>query len=430
MEELSTDVLLSIEDINTEEAIPIQLNTEAKIKIANAIINSIFELGILEFKLICILASQKFDDDEKVYRVSANVLGELMNLSQKNRYTQLHCICCKLLKSGVQVFVRKNKNKIAWLGTPWFNFIFYDEGVIYFSFHPLIRPYITMLKSAYVTSSRDLFIAFRSIYSLRLYLILRMWFNMGHKTKTLTIENLKMLFCNSIKYNSVTDFIRFCVLPAIAEIEKLSSLRVKVIPIKTKAKITKITFVITEVVDTVAVIDDKSDEKERLARELMERCRCSERTIKKHLAEHSPERIIRWAEYTLSRDGIRNRAAYLTELLKKDYEDSEPAVTEPPKLAETPVPVPEQIEPSKEENGEKAECSQLLTEIQSLTAEEQEKIYLMVLDYCSQTKNKILGRVFRLNGVAGCVTNESVSGSYAQILREIRGISNDETSQR
>ncbi len=426
MEELSTAVLLSIEDINTEEAIPIQLNTEAKIKIANAIINSIFELGILEFKLICILASQKFDDDEKVYRVSANVLGELMNLSQKNRYTQLHCICCKLLKSGVQVFVRKNKNKIAWLGTPWFNFIFYDEGVIYFSFHPLIRPYITMLKSAYVTSSRDLFIGFRSIYSLRLYLILRMWFNMGHQTKTLTIENLKMLFCNSVKYNSVTDFIRFCVLPAIAEIEKLSSLSVKVIPIKTKAKITKITFEITEEVDTVAVIDDKTDEKERLARELMVRCKCSERTIKKHLAEHSPERIIRWAEYTLARDGIRNPAAYLSSMLKKSYEEGEPAMAEPPKLVETSVP--EQIEPSEEEKAENAKVSELLDEIRSMTSEEQERVYCAVLDYCKKTEKIVFFNLFKTIGVAGCINNNSINRSFLHFVRLMRRDLSDKTS--
>lgn len=426
MEELSTAVLLSIEDINTEEAIPIQLNTEAKIKIANAIINSIFELGILEFKLICILASQKFDDDEKVYRVSANVLGELMNLSQKNRYTQLHCICCKLLKSGVQVFVRKNKNKIAWLGTPWFNFIFYDEGVIYFSFHPLIRPYITMLKSAYVTSSRDLFIGFRSIYSLRLYLILRMWFNMGHQTKTLTIENLKMLFCNSVKYNSVTDFIRFCVLPAIAEIEKLSSLSVKVIPIKTKAKITKITFEITEVVDTVAVIDDKTDEKERLACELMARCKCSERTIKKHLAEHSPERIIRWAEYTLARDGIRNPAAYLSSMLKKSYEEGEPAMAEPPKLVETSLP--EQIEPSEEEKAENAKVSELLDEIRSMTSEEQERVYCAVLDYCKKTEKIVFFNLFKTIGVAGCINNNSINRSFLHFVRLMRRDLSDKTS--
>lgn len=384
MEELSTDVLLPVEDINIGDAIPIQLNTAAKIKIANAIINSIFELDVLEFKLICILASQKFEGNEKVYRVSANALGEFMNLSPKNRYTQLHCICSKLLNRSVQAFIRKNKNKISWLGTPWFNFILYDEGVIYFSFHPLLRPYITMLKSAYVTSSRDLFIAFRSIYSLRLYLILRMWFNMGHQTKTLTIENLKMLFCNSTKYNSVTDFIRFCVLPATTEIEKVSSLRVKVIPIKTKAKITKITFGISEVVATATVIDNETNEEEMQARELMTKCDCDERTINRLISQHSLERIIHWAKYTISRDGIRNRAAYLTEMLKKDYEDSEPAVTEPFKLVETRLPEP--IEPSEEVN----KYEEAFNRFSSLSDEEQVRIYEDVLHRADGFKKRML----------------------------------------
>lgn len=409
---------------------PIQLNTNAKIKIANAIINSIFELDVLEFKLICILASQKFEGNEKVYRVSANALGELMNLSPKNRYTQLHCICSKLLNRSVQAFIRKNKNKISWLGTPWFNFIYYDVGVVYFSFHPLLRPYITMFKSAYVATSRDLFISFRSIYSLRLYLFLRMWFNIGHKIRTLTIENLKMLFCNSVKYNSVSDFIRFCVLPAIAEIEKLSSLTVKVVPVKTKAKITKITFEMSEVVDTV-MIDNGTNKEEKRARELMSQCRCSERTINRLMSQHSPKRIIQLAEYTMARDGIKNPAAYLTEMLKRSYEDSEPAVDKSEKVVKAPVP--EQIEPSKEEKAaeaaKKAGANRLLAEISELPITEQEQLYVQVRRYCEKTKNMIYLQLVEKYGVTGCSQNEIFKLTYAKLISQMKEENDDDTSR-
>ena len=130
---------------------------------------------------------------------------------------------------------------------------------------------------------------------------------------------------------------------------------------------------------------------------------------------------------------VKNMAAYAATCLRNGYYTQTPEpkkietrLPEPEPLEEENKQTPEEIEQQKIQE-EKEDKEKVIEELKSLPEDEQEKIYFTVLNYCSQTQNKILGKVFRLNGVAGCVTNESITGSYAQILREIRGISYGET---
>lgn len=372
----------------------VDLKTENRI--GNAIINGIFGMNTIEFRVICALASQvpRIQNDKTIYSIPVKAIGELMSLNPKSRYVQLATVCREIAGKTVVVEFSKNKKSKAWIALKWFDFIVYNNSVITFKFANEIQPYLTFVQKAYVAIPTQLLMQFRSFYAIRLFLLVRQWYELNQQTKTLTLDELKYLFGIGDKYKSYTDFWRFVLVPAIKEVEQLTQLRICCTPEKSKTRVTSIVFNITEAIDTVVVVDDGANEKERLARELMERCRCSERTIKKHLAEHSPERIIHWAEYTLARDGIRNPAAYLSAMLKKSYEEGEPAMAEPQKVLKALVP--QSIEPTEKEKTEKliiedvSKYEEAFRKFKSLSDEEQVQIYEEVLRRADGFKKRML----------------------------------------
>ncbi|MBQ9763700.1 MAG: replication initiation protein [Phascolarctobacterium sp.] len=415
MEELSTGLNVDLETEN---------------RIGNAIINGIFGMNTIEFRVICALASQvpRIQNDKTIYSISVKEIGELMSLNPKSRYVQLATVCREIAGKTVVVEFSKNKKSKAWMALKWFDFILYNNSVITFKFANEIQPYLTFVQKAYVTIPTRLLMQFRSFYAIRLFLLVRQWYELNQQTKKLTLYELKYLFGIGDKYKSYTDLSRFVLVPAVKEVEQLTKLRISYTPEKSKTKVTGIVLNITEeAVDTVVVIDDGTNEKEIRARELMSQCRCNERTINRLISQHSLERIIHWAKYTLDRNGIKNPAAYLTEMLRKSYEGSELAVAEPPKVVRAPVPAP--IEPSEEEKTEKLRKEDIFEEtfrkFKSLSAEEQVQIYDEVLRRADGFKKRMLA-VYSANTIGTQLLYRNV---FLEYYAEMMGDKiNDETS--
>ena len=357
----------------------------------------------IEFRAICALASQVpiKENDETIYSVSVKELAQLMNLNDKSSYAQLEPLCRNISGKTIVIEISKNKHTKAWIPRQWFRFIVYDNGVVYYSFSPEIQPYLSLVRQAFVEIPTRLLMEFKSFYGIRLFLLAKQWYDLAKRNnqcfakRRLSVEEIKNIFVLEGKYKSFADLARFVLRPAIKEVEQLTQLRLSFTTEKSKTKVTGIVFSITEVVDTVVAIDDGTNAEEIRARELMSQCTCNERTINRLLRLHSPERIIYWADYTLARDGIKNPAAYLTKLLKKDYEGSEPAVAEAPKKINKPAPVSQQNEISKEEKAEKLIIEDVTKEeafgrFRSLSDEEQVRIYAEVLHRADGFKKKML----------------------------------------
>lgn len=380
----------------------IMVNSHAKNRISNAIINGIFDMKTIEFRAICALASQVpiKENDETIYSVSVKELAQLMNLNDKSSYAQLEPLCRNIAGKTIVIEISRNKYTKAWIPRQWFRFIVYDNGAVYYSFSPEIQPYLSLVRQAFVEIPTRLLMEFKSFYGIRLFLLAKQWYDLAKRNnqcfakRRLSVEEIKNIFVLEGKYKSSADLARFVLKPAIKEVEQITKLRISFIPEKSKTKVTGVVFEITEVVDTVAVIDDKTDEKEIRARELMSKCECDERTINRLISQHSLERIIHWAEYTLGQNGIKNPAGYLTKMLKISYEDSEPAVAELPKVVKAPVP--QQIEPSEEEKVEKliiedvSKYEEAFRKFRLLADEEQVQIYEEVLRRADGLKKRKL----------------------------------------
>lgn len=377
--------------INIDSAIPIKFKSNSQNKIANAVINGIFDLTTVEFRLICALASQvpKKNTISGCYSISVNELGALMNLNVKNQYAQLEESCISVVENPIYVEAKKERGKKAWVVVPWFDFIAYNEGTVYFQFKSAIQPYLIFVSTAYVAVPTKLLMQFRSFYSIRLYLLLQQWYDTEQYEKKMTLESFKVMFKLGEKYKSYTDFFRFVLKPAIGEVEKLTDLRCELTVIKIGKRVSDLIWKINRLIS----LPEITDEKELKVFELLKKCKCGEKSIRRYIKKYSFERIIRNAEYTLRQKNVIKPAAYVRKAIEDDYGLNKSSSDSKITTADETKDVVNEIPQNNEEDIVLRDNQ--LKELYSLTEDEQKIQFEKVLVYIKQNENiqnKILER--------------------------------------
>lgn len=122
----------------------------------------------------------------------------------------------------------------------------YKKGYIKVRLHEDLRPHLLELKKNFTQFELSIPLSMKSKYSVRLYEILRSYKNLGKYNTQL--EPLKELL-NAQNYNLAGDFFRWCINPAVKEINAVSDLEVHITKLYDKynrKKITGIAFEIKE----------------------------------------------------------------------------------------------------------------------------------------------------------------------------------------
>ena len=410
------------------------VNSEAKNRIKNALINGIFSLTTIEFRVLIALASQvpRYENDKRYYSIKITELGKLMKLNQKNQYAQIETACRGLPNKSINVECGRGRKKKSWLSVAWFDFIAYTEGLIAFRFAQGIQPYLTYVRGAYVDIPTQLLMDFGSFYGIRLFLLARQWYEIARRNgkisavRKISIEEIKNLFVLEGKYKSSADLVRYVIEPAIKEVEKLTSLRISFTTQKTKTKITDIIITVSEVVDTV-VADTVSDSQEGLARELLIKCQCNSDTISSLFRDYSFERIIRNARYTLVQKDVHSLAAYVRVAIKEDYnqEVKNSSVSVCQKQIEE-VPALKTEEELIEETNKRIIAKKIMAEICLLSVAEQEHLHKDAIEYCNHN-NPLFASILETKGFRKCVDDGGFRTIYANIIHEMRGCNIDGT---
>lgn len=404
------------------------VDSEVKNRIKNALINGIFSLTTIEFRVLMALASQvpRYENDKRYYSVRIAELGKLMKLNPKNQYEQIEIACRGLTNKSINVECGRGRKKKSWVSVAWFDFIAYNDGLIAFRFSQGIQPYLTYVRGAYVDIPTQFLMDFGSFYGIRLFLLARQWYEIARRNgkisavRRISIEEIKNLFVLEGKYKSSADLVRYVIEPAIKEVEKLTSLRISFTPQKTKTKITEIIITVLEVVDTV-VTDVVSSSQEELARELLIKCNCKANTISSLFRDYSFERIIRNARYTLVQKDVHNLAGYVRVAIKEDYnqQDKTSSVSVLPKQAEE-IPVLKTEEELIEEDNKRIVQNQIIAVISSLSVAEQEQLHNDVVEYCIHNA-PIFANLFKIYGFKKCVEDGSFRSIYADMINRMRG---------
>ena len=335
-----------IQDLE-EHGKEILLSNDAKIKWHNNMVEAHFAATSREMRMLIALSAHidKNGDDFEYCVVSAKDLGAVMNLDPHGAYKILKDIVAKLFTKPI-VFKSIDKNKEGQPKKVDYYHIFYrltydnDNCSIGYQFSPAVKPLLLQVKSAYVETSIDVLMRFKCAYSSRIYLYIVRWSKLG--TYTISMRDLREQFGLGNTYSLYSDFKRFVVEPALAEINAFSKYTVRAEFIKTGRKYTHVKFDISvkagenPPIDTTATpqvpqkkAKPKKQDEPKLTEQQMAACKTLEQAgitdadfIKKIITFRSLEYITANYSYCYEKHkegSVKNLGAYLRQALEKNY---------------------------------------------------------------------------------------------------------------
>jgi plasmid replication initiation protein len=112
------------------------------------------------------------DVDFFVYEMRVKDLAELLNFNLKYAYFEIEKITERLMQRVLHIQEGKGWLKIGWVSSSRYN---YEKGTVSFKFDPDLKPYMLQLKREFTKSRLLILTKFQSIYSIRIYQLLKQY---------------------------------------------------------------------------------------------------------------------------------------------------------------------------------------------------------------------------------------------------------------
>lgn len=323
-----------------EPAKEITIVEDATVKVKNELVNGKYSLSLLEMKMVMALAAHinKNADDFEMCSVRVRELGAYMGLSEDKCYQSIKATAKKLLSRSLffEWYKTTNSRKKSWLGSSWFDYIFYDDedSTVEFRFATMIKPMLLQIREAYAQLECKPLMAFKCMYSNRFLLYVVEWEKI--QPHTIKIEDLRELLQLGKKYKQFGELRTYVIEPAVREINALTEYEVTAEPVKrgrrydsynfyikrktTKAKIKPIKHQ-KKTVDTDAVPAEWTEDQNALYNEIV-RLGLLKKDAKKFVNEKPLEEIKLNIEYTKKQDAagkVKTIGAYLYKAIAEDY---------------------------------------------------------------------------------------------------------------
>lgn len=142
------------------------------VKKSNTLIYASYDLSLQEQKIVLSIAStvSPDDDDFKEYEFKIKDFNDLVEIKNKNSYTELKQSTKNLMRKPFEI---KEEGKTIQVN--WFSSITYKdgEGLIIFKFDSALKPYMLHLKELFTSYKLGNVLSLKSKYSIRLYEIMK-----------------------------------------------------------------------------------------------------------------------------------------------------------------------------------------------------------------------------------------------------------------
>lgn len=217
---------------------------------SNHLIETSYKIATLgESRLLRLLIAQiqPSDEDFKTYRISVSDFAKTFGLSPTGGKTYETIDKASQGLAHRPITIRNGK---SWLHTSWLSSSEYIEGAGYveLTFDKKLKPYLLQLKGYYTQYKIDTISNFRSLYSIRLYELLKMeQFKLnkdGYFKRTFEYEELReKLGIEETEYKLFADFRLYVIEMAVKEIKQNPDINITQVDYpKTGRKITHIVF--------------------------------------------------------------------------------------------------------------------------------------------------------------------------------------------
>lgn len=164
------------------------------IKVSNEILNNTFKLSLLEHKIL-ILALAKVETNKQNNLITSEInIAELKNITGITGNSIYEQVKKSIINLSTFYYLKKEYDNNRFLIHGLFDNIKYNEGIIYFNFNNMYSSLIFDIEYNYTIIDLDIIMKFESVYSLKLYEILKTLKRHNVITiKEMSINEIKLL---------------------------------------------------------------------------------------------------------------------------------------------------------------------------------------------------------------------------------------------
>ncbi|HIQ50709.1 MAG TPA: RepB family plasmid replication initiator protein, partial [Nautiliaceae bacterium] len=188
----------------------VRANKDLEIRKSEAIVKARYKLSPLAIKFISVVLSnlKRSDDINEEYIIKVKDFKELTGQKTNRIYELIDEALDNLLKNPITIPLGDEKNSI--LKANWVSGAIYNDGEVRFMIYPKLRPFLLEVKEKFLKYKLENILPLRSSYSIRLYEILKDWFELHNRygskaEKIISINELRDILeiSKGYRYNDI-----------------------------------------------------------------------------------------------------------------------------------------------------------------------------------------------------------------------------------
>jgi len=227
----------------------VKTNGDLEVKKSEAIVKARYKLSPLAIKFITtIIANLKRSDDvNEEYVLKVKDFKELTGQKTKRIYELVDEALNDLLKNPLTIPLGDEKKSV--LKANWVSGAIYNAGEVRFMIYPKLRPFLLEVKEKYLKYKLENILSLRSSYVIRLYEILKDWFEMysryGNKAeKIVNLDEFREVLEIPKSYQYSSHVKKLILNKAKQQLEEHTDILFDFEEIKTGRKVTHLKFII------------------------------------------------------------------------------------------------------------------------------------------------------------------------------------------
>ena len=157
---------------------------------SNNLIEARYRLSLQESRVIFWLLQQikPEDEDFKPYQLDIKEFSKIVSLNPDGQYGEFRKITKNLTNRSLDIYESGKKTllQVSWLSSAFYEF---KKGYVMLEFSPRLKPYLLQIKSHFTKIETTTLLQLKSIYSIRIFELLKQYEEIGKRT--ITIEELR-----------------------------------------------------------------------------------------------------------------------------------------------------------------------------------------------------------------------------------------------
>ncbi|MBK8067549.1 MAG: replication initiation protein [Rhodanobacteraceae bacterium] len=212
---------------------------------ANAIVEASYRLTLQEQRLVLFCVAQVDSrrplEEQRTFTVEATPFRETFDLSPEKVYEELKDAAVRLFERKVTISDAQNGQETL---LRWVSMIRYQNrrGRVVLNFAPEMLPFISALKDRFTSYPLESIARLSSTFAIRLFEVLAQYANLGRRQ--VSVEQLRRWLDCVDSYPRFSEFERWVVAPAVAQLNERTELRVRYDKSKVGRQVSHFEFVI------------------------------------------------------------------------------------------------------------------------------------------------------------------------------------------